>query len=171
MTFKTNTERICFTIVISILMASIFLLSGCHKNSTTVPPVIFITETSNTPSAVTIYPASEITLAETEPDKDGVELIDVSFAADGAYIAVYFRAPPELVNEWWQGRVYVIDETTNKVFGEVPVMPVVGPLIAKPKEPGQSGYFMLNNTGGSIKFKSLLTVVLGKYKRVHVVIE
>jgi hypothetical protein len=142
-------------------------LAGCREPEATAPPVVFITE-SPAGSRGAFQPASEIALANTEPDADNVRFEGVGFAAEGAYIAVYFKAPPQLVDGWWQGSVYVIDEATNQIFSEVPVMPVIGPLIAKPKEDGQPGYFMLNNAGRAISAKSLLTVVLGKYKRVHV---
>jgi hypothetical protein len=50
-------------------------------------------------------------------------------------------------------------------------MPVVGPLFGKPQQDDQVGYCMLANTDSSVKTGSMLTVVLGKYRRAHIKVQ
>ena len=157
--------------VLLLLTAAIWL-SGCREAaSSTAPPIVFITETATPDSGVAVVPVSEIPTAGTEPDGANVTFEGVGIAADGGYIAVYFKAPPEVAGGWWQGSIYVLDEGTGILYAEIPVMPVVGPLIGKPKEAGQEGYCMLTNTGGAIRPGSVVTVVLGSYKREHITVQ
>jgi hypothetical protein len=44
-------------------------------------------------------------------------------------------------------------------------------LFVKPQEAGQEGYYMLINAGAGIKAGSLVTVVLGNYKREHITVQ
>ncbi len=112
----------------------------------------------------------KIAVTNTEPDPNGVTFHSVGFAADKAYIMVQFSAPLEQSSRWQQGYIYVVDEETLKVYKEVPVMPVVGPLIGRPNKEGQVGYVMLINHGYGIKPGSVVSVVIGDYKREHYVI-
>jgi hypothetical protein len=154
-----------------VFLATAAGLSGCGKAQPTAPPIVFATETSTAGSAITIVPVSKLPLADNEPDPADVTLESVGIAAEGGYIVVYFIAPPEVAGGWWQGSVYVMDERTGVIYAEVPVMPVVGPLFAKPKEAGQQGYCMLTNTGGGIRNGSVVTVVLGSYRREHITVQ
>ena len=100
-----------------------------------------------------------------------VELLGVGFAADGGFIIVNFKAPPSVVQDWWQGRVSVTDEASGTVYNEIPVLPVIGPLIGKPVEAGQMGYVMLTHNPPKLRIGSLVTVALGEYKFEHIKIE
>jgi hypothetical protein len=49
-------------------------------------------------------------------------------------------------------------------------MPTVGPLLGRPKEPGQIGYVMLVNAPPGLHPGSIVTVVLGDCKQEHVTV-
>jgi hypothetical protein len=140
---------------------SVALLAGCDRPATeTAPPITLWTRP--TLSAVPGTPATS------EPDADGVALIGVGFAEDGALIMVRFSGPAKLVQGWTQGSIYVVDEATRQSYDQVPVAPVIGPLFSKPRSDGQPGYVMLNNPRPGLTFSSSVTVVLGRYKREHI---
>jgi hypothetical protein len=90
---------------------------------------------------------------------------------EGGLIMVRFKAPPKIAEQWWQGRVSVIDEATGKVYNEIPVTPLIGPLIGRPKIAGQSGYVMLVNAPLSLQPGSTVTVVLGNFQQEHVTVQ
>lgn len=100
-----------------------------------------------------------------------VELLSVGFAAEGGFIIVNFKAPPAITQTWWQGSVEVIDEASGMVYNEIPVMPVIGPLIGRPVEAGQNGYVMLTHNPPALRQGALVTVILGDYKFEHVKVE
>jgi hypothetical protein len=97
-----------------------------------------------------------------------IEIVGVGFAGEGAMIMVQFLAPPEVARNWWQGNVYVQDEAKGTRYDMIPVMPIIGPLIGRPKEEGQLGYVMLVNSPPYLQPGTLVTVVLGNYKQEHV---
>jgi hypothetical protein len=117
------------------------------------------------PGAASPVPAATETASVSQ-----VELLVVDFAADGRYIHVAFRAPPRVARQWRQGNVYVIDEATGTVFNEIPVAPIIGPLIAQPIHDGQIGYVILVNMPPGIHPGSSVTVVLGDFKQEHVTV-
>ena len=45
----------------------------------------------------------------------------------------------------------MVDETNGQVYQDVPIMPVIGPLFARPQTEGQYAYVMLINHGYGIK--------------------
>jgi hypothetical protein len=100
-----------------------------------------------------------------------VELTGVSFGVDGDFISVQFRAQPQIARQWMQGNVYLVDEATGFKYNEIPVLPLIGPLIAHPREEGQPGYVMLVNPGRSLESGALVTVVLGDFKQEHVPVQ
>jgi len=97
-----------------------------------------------------------------------VELVNIGYAAEGNLIIVQFKATRKAVNDFWPGRLSVTDEATGTVYNEVPSMPVVGPLIGRPANPGQLGYVMFANTPPGLPPGSLVTVKLGKFEQKHV---
>jgi hypothetical protein len=107
--------------------------------------------------------------ASPAPDEEAttVDLLGVGFAADGGFIMVQFRAPPKVATKWWQGSISVTDEATGTVYNEIPVMPIIGPLIGRPVEVGQLGYAMLVNAPTPLQIGAVVTVVLGDYKFEH----
>ena len=86
-------------------------------------------------------------------------------------IIIHFSGPAKLIQSWNQGSFYVIDEANGIDYSQIPVAPIIGPLFGKPQKDGQPGYVMLNNPGPGIKAGSIVTVVLGKYKRVHIKVQ
>ena len=102
---------------------------------------------------------------------DDVELLGVGFGAEGNLIVVNYRASPAVAQEFWPGVLSVVDEATGTVYNEVAVMPVIGPLIARPREPGQAGYVMFANPPPGLRSGALVTVVLSHFRQEHVVVE
>jgi hypothetical protein len=111
-----------------------------------------------------------IPIAEAEPDLDGVQFLGAGIAEEGGMVIVRFNGPAKLMQNWGQGSIYVVDEATGIGYKQIPVAPVLGPLFAKPGAAGGGGYVLLNNPGQGIKSGSIVTAVLGKYKRIHVVV-
>lgn len=100
-----------------------------------------------------------------------VKVVRVGLAAEGGLIIVQFQAPAEVAEKWWQGGVSVKDEASGAIYNEIPVVPVVGPLIGRPSQAGQIGYVMLVNAPAALQPGALVTVVLGDFKQEHVVVE
>jgi hypothetical protein len=102
------------------------------------------------------------------------QLVNVGFAAEGRMIIVQFRASPEEADGWWQGSMYVVDEATQTTYDEIPVMPKIGPLIGRPQAAGQVGYVMFVNAAPgatSLHPGTLVSVVLGKHKWEHIIVQ
>ena len=115
-------------------------------------------------------PAGTLTTTEHSGTSE-VELLRVTFGADGAYIVVQFLAQPRVAETFWPGVLSVVDEATGAVYNEVPVMPVIGPLIARPKEAGQLGYVMLVNAPPGLRPGSSVTVILADFRQEHVTVQ
>ncbi len=98
-------------------------------------------------------------------------MLGVGLAADGAFVIVNFRAPPQAARTWVQGSVYVVDEGSGAVYDHIPVMPAVGPLFGRPKEAGQPGYVMFTNEARGLQPGSIVSVVLGDFKQEHVTVQ
>lgn len=117
-------------------------------------------------------PARAVTdTKEAAGDVAAVELLDMGFAAEDAFVIVNYRAPPRVAQTFWPGVFLVTDEANGMVFNEVSLMPLIGPLIARPVEPGQPGYFMLVHAPPILRSGSLVTVVLGDYTFEHVPVQ
>lgn len=97
-----------------------------------------------------------------------VELLGVSLGTESGLILVQFKAPPAVARRWQQGDVNVIDEATGAVYNEIPVMPIIGPLFARPKQAGQLGYVMFVNQPVPLQSGAKVTVKLGEYIFEHV---
>ena len=151
---------------VGIILALVCLigLAGCSPAQTEQLPAI---KSWQPPKVST----EGIKQAAVEPDADGVSLSDIGTAEDGAMIIIHFTGPAKLIQSWNQGSIYLVDEATGTAFNQIPVAPVIGPLFGKPQKDGQSGYVMLSNPGNGIKPGSVVTAVLGKYKREHVTVK
>ncbi len=97
--------------------------------------------------------------------------MNVGFAAEGEYVIVNYRADLNVAQSFWPGVVSIVDEASGTIYNEVPVVPVIGPLIARPREQGQAGYVMLVNAPVPLQPGALVTVVLGNFKQEHVVVQ
>jgi hypothetical protein len=150
-------------ILILALVLLITILSGCQSKPepAALPIVPYIEKTP-------VDPAAGIKATAVEPDPDGVSLVDISSAAEGILIKVTFEAPANLAQKWNQGSIYIIDEVTGKVYKTISTQPIIGPLFSKPLRDGQQGYAMLSDPYSEIKPGSVVTTVLGNYKRLHV---
>lgn len=109
--------------------------------------------------------------AEATNTNQDIQIIGVGFAAEGSFIIVRFFAPPDEAEKWWQGSVSVTDESNGNAYDEIPVMPKIGPLIGRPKRPGQTGYVMLVNVPPGLQSGDTVTVVLGDYLFEHIPVE
>jgi hypothetical protein len=65
----------------------------------------------------------------------------------------------------------ITDESSGEVYAEVPVLPIIGPLIARPREYGQPGYFMLVNAPVFLQPGSLVTVKMVDFVFEHITVE
>ena len=114
--------------------------------------------------------AGEATSTE-EAGPAAVELVGVSIGTESGLILVQFRAPRRVADKWRQGMVYVVDEATGALYNGIPVMPIVGPLFARPLNAGQIGYVMFSNIAPGLRQGAMVTVVLGEFKQEHVVVK
>ncbi len=144
-------------------------VSSVTAAPTAVARIAVATHTSAPPAAANVATASPA--AVEKADLSRIELLGVSFAAEGNYIYVPFKAPPSVARQWRQGNVSVIDEATGTVYDGIPVQPLIGPLIAHPIHDGQIGYVMFVNTDSGIHNGSVVTVVLGDFKQEHVIVQ
>ncbi len=110
--------------------------------------------------------------AETQTEEESkVILLGVSLGTESGLILVQFKAPPTVTRHWQQGNVYVTDEASGAVYNEIPVMPVIGPLFARPIEANQIGYVMFVNLPVPLQSGAKVTVKLGEYTFEHVVVK
>jgi hypothetical protein len=100
-----------------------------------------------------------------------VALINVTLAAEGGFVMINFITPPRLSSELYQGRISVTDEASGEVYDEIPVMPVIGPLIGRPVQEGQRGYAMLINRPPQLQVGALVTVVIADARFEHITVE
>jgi hypothetical protein len=105
------------------------------------------------------------------PERTQVEIVRVGFAAEGAYIIVQFYAPPRMTHAWIQGTVSLIDEASGTVYNEIPVTPVIGPLIGRPAQATQLGYVMLVNAPTPLAPGAKVTVILGDFRQEHLIVQ
>jgi hypothetical protein len=156
-------------VVMTVMTLVLALPTGCGSPSEQeVPPIVFISPTDNSSNVNT---AANVELAAGEPDADAVKLLGVSLSADRIYIMVSFTAPPQAVQGWGQGSIYVVDESSGALYRDIPIVPVLGTLFGRPQQEGQMGYVMLNNPADGIRSGSVVSVVLGRFKREHVMVQ
>lgn len=170
--FERSRYLIPYWGAIAIITCSILMVSCNSTPDQELPSVLpWPSETPNESTDSTVPSIADAVLTTVEPDADGVELLGASIASDGRFVIIYFKGPTELIQNWWEGSVYVIDEITDTTYYDIPTAPVIGPFFAKPIERGQVGYVMLNNPNYSLIKGSIVTVVLGTYMRQHVQIK
>lgn len=127
------------------------------------------------PLFIPFTPPGSLTESEDgEEDGEGegpdVQVLNAGIAAEGGFIIVNYVSSYRKAQDFWPGRVSVTDETSGIVYSEVPVMPIIGPLIARPQKDGQAGYVMFVNNP-PILGDTLLTVILDDYVQEHVPFE
>jgi hypothetical protein len=152
-------------LVITLVLVSSTLLAGCGPGVAEQLPSIV-------PWQAPKVTTDSIKLTNTEPDNDGIELLGVGLAEEGAMIIMKFTGPGKVIQAWNQGDIYIVDEANDTGYDQIPVAPVIGPLFGKPTSEGPGrGYVMLNNPSNGIKYGSVVTAVLGKYKRMHITVQ
>jgi hypothetical protein len=106
----------------------------------------------------------------TKPNEEEyrIELLDVGYAGEGGFIIVRFHATRKAADDLWPGRLSVTDEATGAIYAEVPLMPVVGLLVGRPRSFDQIGYVMFTNSPPGLPPGSLVTIKLGKLTQEHV---
>jgi len=114
------------------------------------------------PAAATAIPAPVEEISQT------VKLLGISFGANNNLLSVQFLAPVAIVQRWQQGNMYLLDESTGQKYEEIPVMPVIGALFARPTMDGQAGYVMFTNLPVPLQTGAVVTVVLGSYRWEHI---
>jgi hypothetical protein len=159
----TNLTRNMAMVLSLILLCPVFLTSCRPATAESLPPI--------TPWQLPKDSTEGIPLAAAEPDPDGVQLLETGLAEQGGMVIVRFNGPAKLMQTWGQGSIYIVDEETGTGYKQVGVAPVLGPLFAKPGAGGGPGYVLLMNPDQGIKPGSTVTVVLGKYKRVHIKVQ
>ena len=132
-----------------------------------IPPRLALSRYQLPPRAPTPY-YKPLLLQTQAVEESEVKLLGVSLGTESGLILVQFKAPPALTRHWQQTDLYVIDESTGAVYNEVPVMPVIGPLFARPNQAGQIGYVMLVNAPVPLQSGALVIVYLGEYIFEHV---
>lgn len=161
----TKWTRILHIMVTASFLISATLLAGCNSSEPEKLPTIV-------PWQAPMVTTDSVKLTNTEPDSDGIELVGVGLAEEGAMIIMKFTGPGKVIRSWKQGDIYIIDEANGTGYSQIPVAPVIGPLFGKPTSENQGrGYVMLDNPGNGIKYGSVVTAVLGKYKRLHVTVQ
>jgi hypothetical protein len=151
-------------VVLALVLLCLVFITACRPaTAESLPPI--------TPWQLPKDSTEGIPLAAAEPDPDGVQLLGAGIAEAGGMVIVRFNGPNKLMQTWGQGSIYIVDEETGVGYKQVGVAPVLGPLFAKPGAGGGSGYVLLMNPNQGIKPGSMVTAVLGKYKRVHVKVE
>jgi|WetSurMetagenome_2_1015567.scaffolds.fasta_scaffold160986_1 hypothetical protein len=141
-------------------------ITACEKGSSSETLSTIVTNPPATPANV--IDLKKYILTETEPDPDGAELLSVTLGGNDEMIGVNYTSPPQLAQRWIQGDVFVVNEANNRVYRDTVLMPVVGWLFQRPAQYGQIASVMLINNG--LKKGDQLTVVLGKYRRQHIII-
>lgn len=100
-----------------------------------------------------------------------IRILSVGFAADGGIIMVSFTCDPKETTRIYQGTVSVVDEGTGATFNEIMVLPKIGPLIGRPKRPGQKGFVMVVNPGRRLKPGDTVTVTIAGVTKKHIKIK
>jgi len=149
-------------------------------SETVTPTPMFTTDPNAMPTQAVISPApldlsgtptNVVMPAPVIASQGDVDLINVTFAADSGFIMINFIAPPRLSSELYQGRISVTDEATGEVYDEIPVIPVIGPLIARPVQEGQRSYVMLVNRPPWLLPGALVTVIIADARFEHIPVE
>jgi hypothetical protein len=111
-------------------------------------------------------------VTNTHPMSYTVQLENVSLGTDGRLIVVNFLAPYRFTDSMTvRGRAYVIDEATGETYQDIPVMPIIGPLVGRPNANGLQSYIMFYNNDLAVKKGTVVTVVLGDFKQEHVTVK
>ena len=174
--FKNKNRILIIFVLLFLSISASSMMWGCKEELPIISDRIVSNDTGDItaaeePITLSLKPLSSIELALKEPDPDGAELLSVRFAAESGYVMVEFKSPRELAENWQEGSIFFVDEKTGITYWDIPQVPVLGLLLGKPLEEGQKGYAMFKNIAEGIKPGSVVTVVLGNYKREHITVK
>ena len=170
-------HHVALGIAIGVLCCGPLLVAGCASEG---PPPATIREFNEPTDTVdqlvdgtetgSVDATGSLSGALRDQLEKQVQLLGVSYAADGGYLMVSFQASPRLAILWQPGELYLIDEATGAKYADIPLMPKIGRLIGRPVQEGQPGYVMLLNRP-PLKPGSSVTVVLGGFRQKHATVE
>jgi hypothetical protein len=124
---------------------------------------------SATPSsASSVTPSSPSGAATPAPD---VQVVSVNLAIETGLISVQYRALPEIARTWYEGIVYVVDESSGVKYSQIPIAGPLGPLLGIPPRAGQPSYIMFVNSPPELQQGASVTVVLGNFKIEHILVK
>lgn len=170
-------------VVVAALVLAVAMTSGCGSAGDEGPtaqqsalepsqaPIDTYTDTG--PSTGALASSGEVSRKALSPAERALvtrlRLVTVALAADGRYITVQFRVSPKLARQWQPGMLGVIDEASKREYADIPRVPIIGILFARPLTEGQIGYVMVNNVP-PLKKGAKVTVILGGFEKKHVTI-
>lgn len=162
---------------VALLATALVGVSGCAAEKTPSTTIRAFKEPTDTvgqlveqPDDASAVATGALSFKDRREFEKQVRVLGVGYAAEGAYLIANFIAPPRLAILWQPGELYLVDEATGAKYDEIPFMPKIGFLIARPAEEGQAGYVMLQNQP-SLRPGSEVTVVLGGFTQEHVKVE
>jgi len=105
----------------------------------------------------------------------GIQALHVRLTANGTMIDFRYRVlDPDKAGPLFRREVkpYIVDEATGAKFA-VPDLPKVGAVRSTTRNPvaGQEHYILFMNPNRFMKAGSKVTVVIGDYKKAHLVVE
>jgi hypothetical protein len=140
--------------------------------ATQVSPASTNTPVTRVESGVSPQPdATSTAVAANVSQTMTAEIVRVSIVPDSGLIQVQFKAAPSISGKWQYWNVYVVDEATGTSYNDIPDVPLIGRLLAKPQNANQLGYVMFNNTDGKLRKGGVVTVVLGDFKQEHIQVQ
>ena len=88
----------------------------------------------------------------------------VRLSGVGDFVDVRFKVTPEML---LPGPIFIQDEKTGKVV-TVPAVPKIGRLMTGKTKVDNTGFILFKNLDKLIKKKSLITLVIGQFKKEHI---
>jgi len=83
------------------------------------------------------------------------------------FIDVRFRVTPEMAGA---SQLYILDESTGKI-GTVGAVPKIGRLMTQNSRAGGFAFILFRSPDNAIKAGSLITLVVGSYKRERIPVQ
>jgi hypothetical protein len=91
--------------------------------------------------------------------------IMISICGEGDLINARFKIDEKMKRP---GPIYIQDEATGKICN-VAVTPKIGPLMSSRKKLGNYAFCIFNNIDNVIKVGSPITLVLGEFRKEHII--
>lgn len=88
----------------------------------------------------------------------------IRLSGGGDFIDVRFKVNAEMKHP---GPAYLMDEKTGKI-ATVASVPKIGLLMSRRSKVGKTAYLFLKNPDNAIKAGSLVTLVIGQFRKEHI---